>query len=270
MVYLIIFLTISHIVVLYLLRKDIIAYKMNNQLFIHRELEVIQNSFDEGVHNIATTVDQIQSSSKASFQLMEKNNNHFEWEQKHKFQELNNFIKKDYTSLTTLLAENNTLLSKLLKDTEKNILHNEALQPLLVNSNDELEKVYSKIRQVVTNCEKHLKDVKADIANTLEEIHINAESKVRQLATEGEKNINESVKGSMDTIKDVSTITVTALNSLLSENHISHLTSKVTDLDKNIQEKIISLQTKNDEISSKMETLITRTEEGGKKSRWGL
>lgn len=93
---------------------------------------------------------------------------------------------------------------------------------------------------------------------------------MRQLATQGEKNMNDSVKSNVDVIREISSITSTALNSLLSENHISQLTSKVSELDKNIQVNIDSLQIKNEEISAKVEMLLTKVEEGSKKSRWGL
>lgn len=270
MVFLVVLLLISHGVVLYLLRKDIVEYKKNNQMFMHKELETIHNSFDIGVREIAKTVERLQNTSQSSLKLMESNNNQFELEHKQKFQDLTKFIKSDYTSLTTLLANNNELLTKLLKETETNITQNEELKPTLINAHDELQKVYGKIKQVVTSSEKHLKDVKEEIANSMLEIQNNAESKVKQLAAQGEKNMNDSVKSNMDMIKDVSAVTSTALNSILTENHISQLTSRVNELDKNIQVKIGNLQIKNEEISSKVEILLTKIEEGSKKSRWGL
>lgn len=270
MEFLIVLLLISHGVVLYILRKDILEYKKNNKIFMHRELETIHNSFDIGVREIAKTVDRIQYSSQSSLKLMEVNNNQFALEYKQKFQDLNKFIKSDYTSLTTLLANNNELLSKLLKETETNITQNEALKPALINSHDELQKVYGKIKQVVTSSEKHLKDVKDEIANSLDEIRINAESKVKQLAAQGEKNLNDSVKSNMEVITDISSVTNATLKTLLSENHISQLTSKVKELDKNIQVNLDNLQIKNEEFSSKVEILLTKIEEGSKKNRWGL
>lgn len=229
----------------------------------------IHNSFEIGVREIAKSVGRLQNSTESSLKLLTHSNSQFEYEHKQKFQELTKFIKADYTSLTTLLGNKNDLLSKLLKETEDNITQNEALKLALINSHEELQKVYGKIKHVVTSSEKHLKDVKEEIANTMEEIHINAESKVKQLASDGEKNMNNSVQDSMDTIKNVSTITVTALNSLLSENHITHLTSKVTELHKNIQMTFNNFQTQNEEISSKVETLIAKMEQG-KKNRWRL
>lgn len=270
MEFLIVLLIISHGVVLYILRKDIIEYKKNNQIFMHRELDNIHNSFDIGVREIAKTVDRIQHSSQSSLKLMEVNNNQFALEYKKKLQDLTKFIKSDYASLTSLLAKNNEYLSKLLKETETNIIQNEALKPALINSHDELQKVYGKIKQVVTSSEKHLKDVKDEIANSLDEIRINAESKVKQLAAQGEKNLNDSVNSNIEVITDISTMTNETLKTLLSENHISQLTSKVKELDENIQMNIDNLRIRNEEISKKVEMLLSKIEEGSKKSRWGL
>ena len=265
---LIILLLISHGFVLYLLRKDIVAYKRNNEMFMHRELETIYNSFDNGVRKISDTVDRIQSSSQSSLKMMERNNNQFELNHKQKFQDLTNFIKSDYSSLTTLLENNNELLSKLLKETEANITQNEALKPALMNSHDELQKVYGKIRQVVTSSEKHLKDVKDEIANSLDEIQINAESKVKQLAAHGEKNINDSARNNNEVITEISSVTNAALKSLLSENHISQLSSKVEILEKSFQTNMDELKSKNGDINSKIEELIIKLEEGSKKNKW--
>ena len=270
MEYLIVLLVISHGIVLYNFRKNIAAYKKNTEIFMHRELDTIHNSFNNGVSEIAKSVGRLQDSSESSLKSLSNSNSQFEFEHKQKFQELTKFIKSDYTSLTTLLENKNDLLSKLLRETEDNITQNEALKPALINSHEELQKVYGKIKQVVTSSEKHLKDVKEEIANSLDEIQINAESKLKQLAAQGEKNLNEAVKSNMEVITDVSSVTNASLKSLLSENHISLLSSKVENLEKNLQTNMDELKSKNEDITSKVAELLVKLEEGGKKSRWGL
>ena len=268
MEFLIVILLISHFVVLYLLRKDIVAYKRNNQLYIHRELETIQKSFDFGVREIAKTVSGIQISSQASLMVLQESNNKFENDHKKKFKNLTDFIESDYKSLTALLSQNNELLGRLLNETENNILQNEELKPALINSHDELQKVYGKIKQVVTSSEKHLKDVKDEIANSLEEIQINAESKVKQLAAQGEKNIKDSISNNLAAVTDISSSTSAALKIFLAENHISQLSTKVEKLENNLLNNIDDLKSKNRETGVRIEDLMSKLEEGGKKNKW--
>lgn len=270
MMLLLVLLLVSHIAVLYLLRKDIMEYKKNNQLFIHRELKTIQNNFENAVREIGVTVERLQSNSQSSLRLMENNNHQFEKEHKQKFRDLTKFIKSDYTSLTTLLANNNELLAKLLKETEINITQNETLKPALINSHDELQKVYGKIKQVVTSSEKHLKDVKEEIAIALVEIQANADAKLKQLAAQGEKILNESVKSNMEVITDISSVTSATLKTLLSDNQINLLTSKIEGLESDFQNNISRLQERNGDITSKIGMLIQKIEGDNKKNKWGF
>ena len=262
------FLLFSHFLVLYLLRKDIVAYKKNNQLYIHKELETIHKSFDLGIREIAKTITGIQNSSQASLMVLQESNNNFEMDHKKKFTNLTKFIESDYTSLTKILSANNELLDRLLSETKNNILQNEELKPALISSHEELQKVYGKIKQVVTSSEKHLKDVKDDIANSLEEIQINAESKVKQLAAQGEKNIKDSIHNNMAAVTDISVSTSAALKTFLAESHINQLSTKVEKLENNILNNIDDLKSKNRESSAKLEDLIAKFEEGGKKNKW--
>lgn len=262
-------LLISHIAVLYLLRKDIKEYKRNNQIFIHRELQTIHNSFDIGVHEIAKTIERMRQSSDNSLRLMENSNLQFEQQHKEKFNELIIFIKKDYTSLTSLLSHNNQLLSNLIKETEKNITQNEQLKPLLINTHEELQKVYGKIRQVITSSEKNMKDAKEEIANAMIDIQSQAESKLKQLAAQGEKSLNDSVRENMEVINDVASATNLAIKTLHSDNHLNKITTQVDSLEKNFNQALIDWRSKNNEILDRIEILVQKVEEEGtKKNKW--
>ncbi|WP_299762453.1 hypothetical protein [uncultured Dokdonia sp.] len=239
---LVVLLLITHIIVLFLLWKYIKTYKENNFNYLNKELKTLKGFFSQGLLVLEKNVTAFTALSTASLDSLEKEHTHLISDHKSKFKEVTAFIKSDYTSLTELLKTNNDLLTNLLERTEENITKNNDLKPLLVNSNDELEKVYGKIKMVISNYEKNLKDIKEEIEDALQIIEENMSSKIKQIAISGEKTIANSLENSKDTIDKVTQETSSGLKKVLKENQIQLLTDKVGIMEKELQEGLEKVQ----------------------------
>ncbi len=232
---LVVLLLITHIIVLFLLWNYIKTYKENNFNYLNKELKTLKSFFSQGLIVLEKNVTAFTELSKTSFNELEKEHTHLISDHKSRFQEVTTFIKSDYTSLTKLLKTNNDLLANLLERTEENITKNNDLKPLLINSNDELEKVYGKIKMVISSYEKNLKDIKEEIEDALHNIENNMSSKMKQIAISGEKTIASSLENSKDTIDKITQETNSGLKKVLKENQIQLLTDKVRTIEKELQ-----------------------------------
>ncbi|MFC4633591.1 hypothetical protein ACFO3O_06710 [Dokdonia ponticola] len=232
---LVLLLLITHIIVLVLLWKYIKTYKENNFNYLNKELKTLKSFFSQGLLVLEKNVTAFVALSTASFDTLQKEHTQLVSDHKSRFKEVTTFIKSDYTSLTELLKTNNDLLANLLERTEENITKNNDLKPLLVNSNDELEKVYGKIKMVISNYEKNLKDIKEEIEDALQIIEDNMSSKIKQIAISGEKTIASSLENSKITIEKVTQETNSGLRKVLKENQIQLLTDKMGVMEKELQ-----------------------------------
>ena len=248
MIYLVLLLLISHGIVLFLLKKYIEAYKTNNHNYINKELQTLNHAFSESVRSIGNHVDEFSENTHLIFTKLEQNHERFNDSSKEKVSKLTSFIKSDYRSLTELVKTNNDLLSKLIKKTEENITKNQELKPLLQNSSEELEKIYSKIKLLISSYEKSLKDIKIEVQDIFSSIETATTAKVKQLAAGNEKTMTDAVEISKSAVQEVVTTTNKQLKNILEENQIAVLTSKVGAIEiglaenlKNINESISEL-----------------------------
>ncbi|MEM6717732.1 MAG: hypothetical protein AAF611_00310 [Bacteroidota bacterium] len=264
-IFLIVVLVISHGVVLYKLRKYITAYKANNHNYITHELQRLQQTFQREVQLIDTKVHDFQTKANTVYRTLANNTNEFTEIQKSKFDDLTKFIKSDYVSLTKLLSKNNDLLNSLLERTRKSITQNEELKPALLNSNAELQKVYGKIKQLVAGSEKGVKDVKEELENTLLEIKLDSESKVKQLQSLGEKNIKDISTNNKETINEIANLSQHTLKSILSENHIQQLITKVILMEEEVKKDMESVAQKTIETNTLLNDLIEKIKAADKK-----
>jgi hypothetical protein len=230
MIYLIILLLISHIATLYFINKYITAYKLNNHNYINGELQKIKDLFLKAATNVNDNVNALTYKTAQSFEKLKSENTGFIKTHKNSFSEVTTFIKKDYKSLTEMLSTNNDLLGQLLDKTEENITKNVDLKPILINSNQELEKVYGKIKQLITTYEKSLNDIKTEMDDVLYKVETTIDGKIKQLASSGEKTMLDAVAHSKSTIAKVTEETNNGLKAVLRENQIKVLTDKVETL----------------------------------------
>ncbi len=229
--YLIIPLLISHVIVLIYINKYIKSYQLNNHNYIDGELKKISKLFFENSEVINNNLKKFAKKSATSLENLSDKNEKFIEKQKADFKDITAFIKSDYKSLTNMLEHNNDLLKILLEKTDENITKNKELKPLLVNSNEELEKVYGKIKMLITNYEKSLSDIKGEMEQSLYSVEAIIESKIKQLAANGEKTILDSIEHSKTTITKVTDETNNGLKKVLHDNQIKILTERVEVLD---------------------------------------
>ena len=258
MIYLIVILIISHFIVLYYINKFINAYKLNNHNYINSELKKLQVQFSKGLDTIDNNINRLNEKSNQSFERLEAENTNFIKRHTTNFGQVTNFIKEDYHSLTQLLKKNNELLTTLLQKTKENITKNRELKPLLMNSSNELEKVYGKIKMLITNYEKNINDIRDEMENSLHLIESTIESKIKQLAVNGEKIMLDSVKNSKNTITKVTEETNNSLKKVLKENQINTLTEKVKILDEEFKKRLAEVE---QHISKLDETFIAKFKE---------
>ncbi len=245
MIYLIILLLITHIATLYFINKYITAYKLNNHNYINRELKKLNELFLQGVTSIDYSINKLTDKTSQSFETLNSENTEFIKTHKSNFSDVTTFIKEDYTSLTKMLSTNNELLSRLLDKTEENITKNAEIKPILIDSNQELEKVYGKIKQLITTYEKNLNDIRNEMDDLLYKVETTIDGKIKQLAASGEKTMRDSIENSRTTIAKVTQETNKGLKIVLKENQIKVLTDKVENLDtafnKNFSDVITSV-----------------------------
>ena len=230
MIYLVILLLISHIATLYFINKYIAAYKLNNHNYINNELQKIKDLFLKAATNVEHNMNALTDKTTQSFEKLKSENTGFIKTHKNSFSEVTTFIKEDYTSLTEMLSTNNDLLGKLLDKTEENIIKNADLKPILINSNQELEKVYGKIKQLISTYEKGLNDIKIEMDDVLYKVETTIDGKIKQLASSGEKTMLDTIAYSKTTIAKVTEETNKGLKTVLRENQIKVLTDKVETL----------------------------------------
>ncbi|MGB3150426.1 MAG: hypothetical protein WBB27_07155 [Maribacter sp.] len=231
MIYLILLLLITHLLVLYLLKKYVDDYKENNHNFITSELRKINSSFTHSIQLAESNMNIHYEESNAILKKLERNANNFSQNNTKKFNELTSFIKSDYHSLTQLLKTNNELIHKLTENTKINITKNKDLKPLLESSSDELEKVYGKIKMLVSNYEKSLKDIKIEIEDVLSSVEKTTNDKIKQMTANGEKTISETVEVSKEAITYFTESTNKQLSKVLKDNQIKILAEKVQRID---------------------------------------
>lgn len=235
MVYLILLLLITHFLVLYLLKKYIDSYKQNNHNYITGELRKINSSFAHSMQLAESNMSIHYEESNTILKNLEQNANDFNQNSTKKFNGLTAFIKSDYHSLTQLLKTNNELLQKLIENTKINITKNQELKPLLEASSDELEKVYGKIKMLVSNYEKSLKDIKIEIEDVLSSVEKTTNGKIKQMAANGEKTISDTIDVSKEAIINITESTNKQLNKVLQDNQIKLLTDKIQRIDEELK-----------------------------------
>ncbi|MCK8480913.1 hypothetical protein [Psychroserpens algicola] len=222
------------------------------------ELKKLEALFLEGLVNIDKSVNFLTEKSVQSFEKLKSENTNFIRAHKSSFNDVTSFIKNDYRSLTQSLEQNNDLLGALLQKTEENIIKNRELKPLLINSNDELEKVYGKIKMLITNYEKSINDIQDEMESSLHNIESILESKIKQLATSGEKTIQDSIENSKVTIAKVTEETNNGLKKVLKENQIKRLVEKVEIIDSEFK---MGLEEVQESISKLDEVFIKKFKE---------
>lgn len=267
MVYLIILLLITHIATLYFINKYIKTYKLNNYNYLDAELKNLKTLFVESLKTIAHNAEVLTDKTAKSLEKLEAKNTGFIKTHQSHFNEVTTFIKEDYTSLTKRLSQNNKLLLNLLHSTQENILKNTELTPILINSNLELEKVYGKIKQLMTTYEKSLNDIKNEMGDVLYKVETTIDGKIKQLASSGEKTMLDAVAHSETTILKVTEETNNGLRTVLKENQIKVLTEQIeslnTDLSARFKEVLNSVNDLDNVIVAKLQE--ENTKEGDKK-----
>ena len=235
MIYITLLLLITHLVVLYLLKQYLDAYKQNNYNHITGELHKINSSFTQSIQLVEANMNLHYEESKAVLNILEQNANDFNQNNTKEFNELTTFIKSDYHSLTQLLKTNNDLLQKLMEKTKINISKNKELKPLLETSNEELEKIYGKIKMLVSGYEKSLKDIKIEIEDVLLSVEKTTNGKIKQMAADGEKTISETLEVSKEAITSLTENTNKQLSKVLHDNQIKLLTDKIQRIDEELK-----------------------------------
>ncbi len=272
MVYLILLLLITHLVVLYQLRKYIDAYKLNNHNYLTAELRKINSSFTQGIQSVEFNLNSHYQESNSVLKQLKQNTNEFTQNNTKKFNELTNFIKTDYHSLTLLLKVNNDLLENLIEKTKTNITKNKELKPILESSSEELEKIYGKIKMLISNYEKSLKDVKIEIEDALLSVENITNGKIKQIAADSEKTISHTLEVSKEAINGIATSTNQQLKRVLQDNQIKLLTDKVQameeELKSNLSEVNKSISGLDTSFLSKLKEL--KNEDKDKKGFFGL
>ncbi|MBG6131749.1 hypothetical protein IWQ47_003509 [Aquimarina sp. EL_43] len=241
MIYLIIILIITHIVVLYQLKKYLKAYKENNYNYITSELKKINQSFNQGINGINLQVNTFSQNTDQTFESLKKTTSIFTRNYSKNFNELTSFIKSDYKSMIALVEGNSNLLGNLLQRTEENIVKNKELKPVLVDSHNELEKVYSKIKLLISGYEKSLKSIQNEMEDTLMIIENNMDAKIKQLSVKGEKTISESLEVSKNTIHTLTDETNAKLKTILHDNQIRLLTDKVHAIEQELKANLLGI-----------------------------
>ncbi|MHA7056777.1 hypothetical protein ACWGOQ_0006125 [Aquimarina sp. M1] len=255
MIYLIILLTITHIIVLYQLRKYLNAYKKNNHNYITSELQKINQSFYQSVNNINQNVTAFSQNTENTLKGIGDTTTTFTKNYRKNFHDLTSFIKSDYQSLAVLVKETNTLLQNLLQRTEENISKNQELKPLLVNSHEALEKIYSKSKLLISGYEKSLKNIQNEMEDTMITIENTLDTKVKHITTKGEKTIIQSLEISKNTIHTMTDETNAKLKILLQENQIKILTDQVLAIEESLKTNLSDINTSILELD---EVLITK------------
>lgn len=235
MIYLILLLLITHLVVLYMLKQYLDSYKRNNHNYITRELHKINSSFTHSIQLVEANLNIHYEESNLILKQLKQNSSDFSQNNTKKFNELTTFIKSDYRSLTELLKVNNELLESLIEKTKTNITKNKELKPLLENSSDELEKVYGKIKMLISSYEKSLKEIKIEIEDALLSVETIIKGKIKQMAANGEKTISDTLEVSKEAITDITESTNQQLKKVLKENQIKLLTDKVQAIEEGLK-----------------------------------
>lgn len=243
MVYLIIILTITHIIVLYQLKKYLNAYKKNNHNYITTELQKINQSFYQNINSINKNVTIFSKNTELTLKNIGDTSRTFTKNYNKNFNELTNFIKSDYQSLAKLVKETNTFLESLLERTEENILKNQELKPLLINSHESLEKIYSKSKLLISGYEKSLKNIQNEIEDIMLTIENTLDTKVKHITTKGEKTISQSLEISKNTINTMTDETNAKLKTLIRDNQIQILVDTIQTMEKAVKTGISDINT---------------------------
>lgn len=254
MIYLILLLLVTHLVVLYMLKKYINTYKQNNHNYITSELHKINSSFTHSIQLVESNMNIHYEESTTVLKKLEQNASSFNQNNTKNIKELTTFIKTDYHSLTQLLKTNNDVLQKLMENTKINITKNKELKPLLESSNEELEKVYGKIKMLVSNYEKSLKDIKIEIEDVLLSVEKTTNGKIKQMAADGEKTISDTLEIGKEAITTITESTNKQLSKVLHDNQIKLLTDKIQGIDEELK---LNLSEVNKSISSLDATFIS-------------
>lgn len=271
---LVVFLILSHFILLYYINSYIKKYKKNNYNFISKELGKLELEFQNRIINLKLKVGEFTRKSGLEFQKLKKANDDFIDTQEKRFKGLTEFIAKDYHSLTEEVMAMNTKLESLLEKTRANITNNKELRPILVDSNKELEKVYSKIKVITTNYEKNLEDIKSEVQDSLKDVEKVLDSKIRKLATEGEKILSDSFENSKNSIEKVTNETNKGLKKVLKDDQIDSLTKSVLKLEKNINNDVRKINGKINDIKKSVSSIenvfkdLQTNSKGKKNGKW--
>lgn len=243
MIYLILLLTLTHFIVLYKLKKYLEAYKKNNYNYITGELQKINQYFEKGITDINQNINILSQNTNQTFKNLKNITTTFTKNYKQNFLELINFIKSDYHSLTVLVKDNNDLLENLLKRTEENITKNQDLKPLLINSHEELEKIYGKIKLLISGYEKNLNSISEEMEDTITTLENTMNTKIKLLTAKGEKTILESLEISKNTIHTITDETNSKLKTILRDNQLQLLTDNIQSIDQELKTNISTINT---------------------------
>ncbi|WP_298547138.1 hypothetical protein [uncultured Aquimarina sp.] len=264
MIYLIILLTITHLIVLYKLRKYLDAYKKNNHNYITNELKKINQSFYRSIDSINKNVTIFSQNTESKLNDIEDATKTFTKNYRKNFHELTSFIKSDYQSLTALVKETNTLLESLLQRTEESIAKNQELKPLLIHSHEALEKLYGKSKLLISGYEKSLKLIQNEMENTVATIENTLDTKIRHIATKGEKAITESLEISKNTVHTMTDDTNAKLKTLLQDNQIQTLVDNIQAIEKTVKTSISEINTSISELDQVFITKLNEYKEANK------
>ncbi|WP_299243794.1 hypothetical protein [uncultured Aquimarina sp.] len=264
MIYLIILLTITHIIVLYQLRKYLNAYKKNNHNYITNELQKINQSFYHSVNSINKNVATFSQNTENKLKGIEDTTTTFTKNYRKNFHDLTSYIKSDYQSVTALVKETNTLLENLLQRTEENISKNQELKPLLIHSHEALEKLYGKSKLLISGYEKSLKLIQNEMENTVATIENTLDTKIRHIATKGEKAITESLEISKNTVHTMTDDTNAKLKTLLQDNQIQTLVDNIQAIEKTVKTSISEINTSISELDQVFITKLNEYKEANK------
>ncbi len=265
----IILLLISHVVAIFVFKNYMSNYEKNNFNYLNSELKKMDELFLNGTNDIKSNLQVFTKKSEISYKKLLDDQNNFNIEQKSKISELATFIKKDYSSLTNLLKINNIQVSDLVEKTKINLLKNEELKPLLIESSDELGKVYDKIKVFLTNYEKNINDIKKDVESVMNEVEDMANSKIKQIAMSSEQSIEKTVSANKETMDYITNETNNCLSKILKENQINLMAEKFEKLDMHFKKNVISIQNAIEELERKCID-IYKEEEGKNEKKKGF
>lgn len=207
-------------------------------------------------------------SNESFYNLLLQHNKYIDEHQKN-FEALTAYIEKDYQSLTISVKNTNDQLNKLIQQTNNNIIKNNELKPLLVNSSEELRKVYDQIKLFFSSYEKNLKDVKSEAENTLRNIEEITDGKIKQLTANGEKMLNDITSYNVNSIERMREETNIKIEKVFKEDLLAQLIEKIEMMEKDFATKTDKLESTllqiDTSVQSKIEEYLVNNDNSSKR-----